>query len=75
MFSLFVAKTLILKKIVSCVLYLLNQDGLRSVNKAINTGTVTTGPVLLVLNHVVNKTGALHSCADKLNYCRSSPNV
>ena len=60
MVSLFVAKTLILKKIVSCVLYLLNQDGLRSVNKAINTGTVTTGPVLLVLNHVVNRTGALH---------------
>ena len=60
MFSLFVAKTLILKKIVSCVLYLLNQDGLRSVNKAINTGTVAAGPVLLVLNHVVNKTGALY---------------
>ena len=59
MISLFVDKTMILKKIVSCVLYLLNQDGLRSVNKAINTGTVT-GPVLLVLNHVVNKTGALH---------------
>ena len=61
MVSLFVAKTLILKKIVPCVFYLLNQDGLRSVNKAINTGTVVTaGPVLLVLNHVVNKTGALH---------------